>query len=442
MREILIGVALLLAGCTPSGKLMNTDFKTSLLYESGNASMKGYVHAEAKQFIEFCVELDNQDDRLIHSNDQALYPAIDASLWNPEPLFDSRRAVAKDVVRFFKETRTESDEHWGKLYAEIISRANTKHSEAWGEKTIFDDPDLNGFGPWQNAWLLYEGRGEFKGAYAIAVRGTVFSNSPSVAADAWFHPVAAKSFLSQAVQFADSDLATLHSGFAHATFTVLLDDRYGILRVLNDKNLVANTRLYIVGHSQGAAMATMVHAFMHYVMRNDQQKDKAVLDLKGKNYKLKSYGFAQPKPGNYVFSSDFASITQRSDNAIVINNHIDPVPKVPFTLQAAGDLDDDFKGRTFAVKVIHFFSGLGSAMRQGIALLAEPFVKDSAKGYSYFYKYDNINPIGRDKTAGSWNFAPVGHVIFVFGTPGDPKDSFLQHHATTYRKLISEQLGP
>ncbi len=442
MREILIGMALFVTGCAQTGKLMITDFKTSLLYESGNVSIKGYRHEEAKQFIEFCVELDNQDDRLTHSNDKALYPAIDASLWNPEPLFDSRRAVAKDVVRFFKGTGTESDEHSGKLYREIISRANTKHPKGWDEKTIFDDPDSNGFGPWQNAWLLYEGRGEFKGVYAIAIRGTVFSNSPSIAEDAWFHPVEAKSFLSQAVQFADSDLATLHSGFTHASFTVLLDDRYGILRVLNDKNLAANTRLYIVGHSQGAAMATMVHAFMHYVMRNEEKRDKPVFDLKGKNYKLKSYGFAQPKPGNDVFSSDFASITQRSDNAIVINNHIDPVPKVPLTLQATGDFADDFKGRTFTVGVIHFFSGLGSSIRQGIAFLAEPFIKDSAKGYSYFYKYDNIKPIGGDRTAASWNFAPAGHVLFVYGTPGNPKDLFLQHHATTYRKLISEQLGP
>src|SRR5258708_10543202 len=354
---------------------MNTDFKTSLLYESGNVSMKGYRHGEAKQFIEFCVELDNQDDRLIHSNDKALHTVRDVRLWNPETLFDSRRAVAKDVVRFFKGSGTESDEHWGKLYTEIISRANAKHSEGWGEKTIFDDPDLNGFGPWQNAWLLYEGRGEFKGAYAIAVRGTVFSNSPSVAADAWFHPVAAKRFLSQAVQFADSDLATLPSGFTHASFTVLLDDRYGILRVLNDKNLVANTRVYIVCHSQGAAMATLVHAFMHSVIRNEEKRDKPVFDLKGKNYKLKSYGFAQPKPSNDVFSSDFASITQRSDNAIVINNHIDPVPKVPLTLQATGDFADDFKGRTFTVGVIHFFSGLGSSIRQRLAFLAEPLIK-------------------------------------------------------------------
>lgn len=423
---------------------MTTDFKTSQQYASGDVSIKGYRHEEAKQFIEFCVELDNQDDRLAHSNDKALYPAIDASLWNPEPLFDSRWAVAKDVVRFDLVEFSKGnggDEPWGTLYREIISRATTKHPEGWDKNTIFNDPDLNGFGPWQNAWLLYGGRGEFKGAYAIAIRGTVFSNTPSVAEDAWSHSVGARSFLSQAVQFADSDIANLHSGFAHASFTLLLDDRYGVLRVLKEKNLAASTRLYIVGHSQGAAMATIAHAFMHYAMRNDEREEKPVFDLKGKNYKLKSYGFAQPKPGNHVFSSDFASVTQSSDNAIVINNHIDPVPKVPLTLQATGDLDGDFKGGTFMVKTLHFISGLGSSIRRGVAFLAEPFVKESAKGYSYFYSYDNIKPIGRDKTAASWDFAPAGHVLFVFGTPGNPDDPFLQHHATTYRKLIREQLG-
>src|SRR5258708_4279607 len=134
MRAILSGVAVLFAaGCTSTGRLMTTDFKTSQQYASGDVSIKGYRHEEAKQFIEFCVELDNQDDGLAHSNDKALYPAIDASLWNPEPLFDSRWAVAKDVVRFDLVEFSKGnggDEPWGTLYREIISRATTNHPEA------------------------------------------------------------------------------------------------------------------------------------------------------------------------------------------------------------------------------------------------------------------------------------------------------------------------
>jgi len=408
-------------------------------YESGDLTNKGYRYEEAKEFVEFCVELDNQDDRLKNKDDPNLYPKIDPALWNPTPIYDSRAKVAKDVVNFKSGIEIPQLKHWSKLLQEIIRHADTKYQGQWEEDTIFKDPDLNGFGPWQNAWLLYEGRGAYAGTYAIAIRGTVFSNRPNVAEDAIFHPVVATEFLSKAVQFADSETAALHSGFTHATFTLLLDDRYGILRILHDQGIPANAQLYVIGHSQGAAMATITHAFLHYAMRNDDTStDK--FGLKALHYKLKSYAIAQPKPGNYGFSADFAHITQQTDNAIVINNHIDPVPKVPLTLQATGDLDNDFRGSSLAVRALRFVSGFGSTFRGVIAFVSEPFVRKSAEGYSYFYHYENIKPLGGDKTAASWNFSPAGHVVLVFGIPGDPNDLFLQHHATTYRKLISEQL--
>lgn len=43
---------------------MNSESKEYRPYESGDVSKKGHHHEEAKQFIVFCVELDNQDDRL------------------------------------------------------------------------------------------------------------------------------------------------------------------------------------------------------------------------------------------------------------------------------------------------------------------------------------------------------------------------------------------
>jgi len=434
-----LAMALVIAGCTTTGGIMNGG-NSGNRYESGDPANKGYRYEEAKEFVEFCVELDNQDDRLKHKDDTSLYPQIDAALWNPTPIYDSRAKVAKDVVNFKNGVEVPQLEHWGKLMREIIRHADTKYHGKWQEDTISGDPDLNGFGPWQNAWILYEGRGTYAGAYAIAIRGTVFSNAPNVAEDAIFHPVVAKEFLSKEVQFADSENATLHSGFTHATFTLLLDDRYGILRILNDMGIPAKSRLYVIGHSQGAAMATIAHAFLHYAMRNDDTSVNR-FGLKDLHYKLKSYVFAQPKPGNHGFSADFAYITQETDNAVVINNHIDPVPKVPLTLQATGDLDNDFRGSSFAVRTLRFVSGFGSTFRRFISFVSEPFVKKSAEGYSYFYHYENMKPLGDDRTASSWNFLPAGHVVLVFGTPGNPKDLFFQHHATTYRELISEQLG-
>lgn len=437
-----------LLGCTTTRKVENVNAIVNLPFESSDQSMRGYRQQEARAFIEFCVELDSQDDRqdakLKGLHTPQFDPQIDTKVWSL--VYDSRMAVAADIARYAKAPTTDADKPWKKLYDGTIARANKAYPKGWQASDIYDDPTLNGFGPWGNAWLLYEGHGEFQGAYAIAIRGTVFSYKPSAIEDAWFHTVEAVSFLSPIIKFCDSRTASLHSGFAHATFTLLLDSRYGILAQLAELKVPAHSKLYLVGHSQGAAMVTLTHAFLHYAMRDDDARASPILGLKGKDYLLKSYGFAQPKPGDYEFSYDFAAITQRNDNAIVINNAIDAVPQVPMTLQALGDLNDDFKGTGTAEKLIQFFSSAGSRIRRGIAVVAEPFTKRSAAGYGYFYNYEGLvmngtTKLGTDKTASTWNFAPAGHVYFVYGTPGDPKDLFLQHHAWTYRNLIRDQLG-
>ena len=164
--------------------------------------------------------------------------------------------------------------------------------------------------------------------------------------------------------------------------------------------------------------------------------------LYGKNYKLKSYVFAQPKPGNFEFSADFAYITQGLDNAIVINNDIDPVPQVPLTLQDLGDLGHDLPRTSIGTRVFHFIAGIGSGLRGVVGRIAEPIVRRSDAGFGYYYGYPNFIPDKKwENIASSWDFLPAGHVILVYGTtPSDTTDEFLQHHACMYRNLIKEQL--
>jgi len=428
-------------------------FSTTDEYQSGPASAGGYVHEEATSFVEFCVELDNQDDRLQHPKKTDAWPRIDATLWDPHPIYDSREAVAADYIAYKKagspvpkagqELPADDDvAYWWKLYAQIEDNARRTGVSDLTEETIRNNANLNGFGPWQNAWLLYQGRGRNAGKYAIAIRGTVFSNTPSAVEDLFFQPLMAQSFLSNAVSFSDSSLAAIHSGFAHATFTTLLDARYGILPVI-DRKVPSGSPLFVVGHSQGAAMATLVHAFLHHAMRDADRNGRDPFGLKGKAYRLKSYVFAQPKPGNYQFAAEFSRFTQNVDNAIVINNDIDPVPKVPFTLQASEDLATDFKGRFLVARAVHFVSAFGKSIRRLISAVGEPIVRQSAASYGRFYQYGQIKPVDKERTGSSWDFVPAGRVILVFGTPAQDQqdDIFLQHHATTYRKLIGEQLG-
>ncbi|WP_346352977.1 lipase family protein [Azotosporobacter soli] len=415
----------------------------------------GYVHEEAANFIEFCIELNNQDNRfqLKDSNDaaqlQKFEAAIDPALWNPVPLFDSRKQVAADYIRFrtspsAPEQGEDDLSHWEKLFTELEARAAAKNLTPLTQELIESSPDLNGFGPWQNAWLLYQGVGSNAGRYAIAIRGTVFSNSPSAIEDAFFQPVQARRFLSDAVSFAASDAAALHSGFAHATFTTLFDLRYGILQILNEQQLPTDAVLYIVGHSQGASMATLIHSFFHHAMQSAETTGEDPFALKDTRYHLKSYAFAQPKPGTPSFASDFARITQQYDNAVVINNDLDSIPKVPLTLESMSDLETAFPPASIATRLLRFISGFSSGFRSLVGAVIEPHVRKSAQNYGYFYRYDSLKPLRSIATDSSWCFEPAGQVLFVFGTPTPPQfadDLFYQHHATTYRELIRAQLG-
>lgn len=240
------------------------------------------------------------------------------------------------------------------------------------------------------------------------------------------------------MSFASNNEAALHSGFAHATFTTLLDRRYGILPVLQDLDLPIGTQLYLVGHSQGAAMATLIHAFLL------QAADGAAFGLRDKQYRCKSYAFAQPKPGTDAFAADFARRTQAEDTAIVINNHLDSVPNVPFTLESLHDLENAFPAKNWVTRLIRWVSGFSAAFRSRIGAWLEPRVRNSAKDYGYFYRYDQLKPLSDVKADDSWYFLPAGRLIRVFGSPTPPDkadDLFYQHHATTYRELIRAQLG-
>lgn len=439
-----------ITGCSETGVKMKRDFQLEgTKYISGDPTNKGYSHDEASQFIEFCVDLDSQDDRLPSSKSAShdptstnYRPLYDTALW--KPIFDSRIEVTKDVISFREGRDKNKDQGWANLYDNIIKRATKAQFDNWTPEGLAEDPRFNGFGPYQLAWRLYQGVGKYNGSYAIAIRGTVFSSKPSVVEDTAFHPVFSNEFLNSSVSFASFNGASMHSGFAHGTFSLLFDDRYGVIRQINEKVPPAS-RLYIAGHSQGAAMATLTHAFLHYAMKNASAGNN-VFGLSGKNYKLKSYAFAQPKPGNYEFSGDFSNITQDSDNAIVINNDIDPVPQVPLTLQDLGDLDHDLAGTSTGMVLFHYISGIGSGIRGLFGRVAEFFTVEVDKGWGYYYNYPTFVPDkNKEKIGSSWNFTSAGHVIWVYGNPADPAnktDPFLQHHAYTYRNLINTQLNP
>lgn len=441
-----------LAACSTTTRHTIETIPTPATYNASSGMSRGYQYSEAKDFIEFCVDLDSQDDRQAHPDDPLYTPQYDPKVW--KTVYDSRDHVARDLVTH----RDDPQDPWHKLYQETGDRwrndlaSHQLYMPAWDEQQLSQDPRYNGFGHYQTAWVLYQNQTVVPPAppiYAIAIRGTVLSSQPSAVEDILFHPVLAQHFLNDDVSFASYQGASVHSGFAFATFTLLFDERYGILQALRQYQVPDGARLYIVGHSQGAAMATLVQAFLHYAGTTQAATGATAtgdpFGLDSKHFALKSYTFAQPKPGNFYFAADFARYTQAADSAIVINNDIDPVPQVPLTLQDLGDIEDYLPGASFGANLLRYISGIGSGLRGTIGRAAEPFVKHADSGYGLFLPDDSPTTHNTDRTGSSWNFVAAGHVLLVFGTPqtlcGTGCDQFIQHHAWMYRDLIKAQLG-
>jgi hypothetical protein len=206
-----------------------------------------------------------------------------------------------------------------------------------------------GFNRYGNRWAVYQRGGSKR--YAIIVRGTVLDKSVnllrqrSVLQDALALTVGASqvnfSFIDPSepkdsskrgvIQLALDDKASVHIGFAYGLVDILLHEN-GQSLVKYLATLPDSSELYITGHSQGAGIATLLHAFLHYSGSPNNKQ----YGLASKGFKLRSYVFAQPKPGDWRFLLDFtrniASETS-GESAYVINNVNDWVPQVPLTIQ-------------------------------------------------------------------------------------------------------------
>ena len=406
-------------------------------FVSGDYANRGYRFDEASQAIEFCVELDCQGERLKRRDDDLCTAHVDAAMWNPEPIHDSRRAVAEDVIAY-KRGEIAENFPWAGLYADILRRGRRAPPCPWSFEAFVADPRYNGFSPYRLAWALYEGRGDFAGAYTIAIRGSVSTARPDVLDDFSFRPTRATHFLNTQASFAGIDAAEVHGGFAHGAFALLLDDRYGVLRVLHDLGIHRYARIYLTGHSRGAAIATLAHAFLHYAMLRPECA--RACGLEDSHYRLKSYAFGQPKPGNFEFAADFASITQRPDNALVINNHLDAVPRMPLTLQNPVDLVADPHGESWMQRCLLHLASVPGEVQLLFGRMAESFARRPQGGFGRIFNAAAVGAPGHETPGHSWNFQPAGHVMLVYGQPGDAADPFRPHRAWTYRQLIHEQL--
>lgn len=384
--------------------------RDSLTHQPANS---GFNDEEAKKMIEFCIELNDQDSRIDPRNTGN--PEFIANLDGCAKVYDSRDGLG-------------------------------------------ENPNDNGFGVFENAWLLYKYTAN-PGHYVLAIRGTI--GQKSILDDVLATTIAANAGIEfpknriLPVTFAATPGAEVHLGFAYAAFTLLFDKQRGILKQLSD-NVPAGVHLTITGHSQGAAIATLVHAFLHYALTDPSDR----YGLNAKALQLKSYLFAQPKPGNAQFGIDFARIAGSRGAAFVINNHLDPVTKVPLTNQTLAEAVYDtlaesaMQGMGAKRVVIKGLGGISRVIFKTRNQIAEWVGNKTAKLYHQHemdqidtHYFDDLPPIA-DTPVNSLNYSVCGTLVPLFGVfdggdlypPAQPGevDFLLQHHATTYRKLMQQ----
>lgn len=306
--------------------------------------------------------------------------------------------------------------------------------------------DSQSIGPFDNRWQLWKDASG-TGNHAVVIRGTV-NQTGSIIEDLLAVMIPATSSitvdgLTLGYQFAADPLAAVHLGFALGTLITVFDPTAGILFHLADK-VPSGSGVFVVGHSQGAAMATLCRSFLNYT---------SLLSDLDRTYSFKTYAFAQPKPGNDHYGDDYEAIAGNAGTAFTINNDQDWVPQVPFTFELYRDIN-----------VPNVLSVLGSQPPPGVAAIHEAVTRyhHEHAGKALARQKPVLDHLGaalrhnllakHTPAAGAasglrivptLNFVGCGSAIALQGTPGDnpddPSDGWWQHHAALYYLLLQKQ---
>ncbi len=227
------------------------------------------------------------------------------------------------------------------------------------------------------------------------------------------------------------------TAYVHVGWTIgigFMEDK--ILSKINEYYKKGVRNFYISGHSQGAALATLLTSYLHY--NSDIPKD----------IQFKTYALAAPKPGNLAYSYDFSSYTQEGWAYRIVNT-LDWVPETPFTIQVV----DDINSINPLVTIEETTKSLGKFERLIILSIYGKMSKKLTKAQEYMTKYtgDKVYsfvqkdlPFLEESTfEKSYEYTPCGiqHVLVPTKEDlkhfEDPNDSFTHHHVWNYYYILN-----
>lgn len=309
-----------------------------------------------------------------------------------------------------------------------------------GWELVYDSPVIGAF---DNKWQLWRSPGADR--WAIVIRGTVASNVSSIVEDLLATMIPARGILAldggRGLHYCfsmDPD-AKVHLGFALGALLLAFDNSAGILAQVSQL-VPAGADLILTGHSQGAAIATLLRALFAYLQ---------ALGVPWRSfYGFPTYAFAQPKPGNPHFAHDYEMLPL----VFRFTNPFDWVPQVPLSLQFLAGLNPPNPISTLPID---------AAVRMLIGILTEVQNLGRAAHLAKFLPQIDllgkmtiwpeagalIAPTGDPSIpfAAGLDFEPAGIPISLPGGPGinpvNPKDDGWQHHAAMYASLLQELAG-
>jgi hypothetical protein len=141
----------------------------------------------------------------------------------------------------------------------------------------------------------------------------------------------------------DDDKAAVHAGWLIATAFLSRD----ILPKIDSLSRNGVHEFYIMGHSQGGAIAYLLTALF---LNLQKQKELSA------DFVFKTYCSAAPKPGNLYFAYAYENMT-KGGWAFTVVNSADWVPETPFSIQTTMDFNpsNPFVNAKSTIKKAPFF---------------------------------------------------------------------------------------
>ncbi len=232
--------------------------------------------------------------------------------------------------------------------------------------------------------------------------------------------------------------ASVHAGWLYCMLSMWPEMR----PVIDSLHAAGFRDLIVTGHSQGGALANLLTAHLKIGQADGNLP---------KDWRIKTYATAPPKPGNLHFAHSYAQLTLGgwAWNLILT---ADWVPETPVTLQTLSDFNlvNPFKHSRFVEERAPFPGGL---IYRGLVGLLDAPGKRAMRRYRFFLgslperfvssEYPGFEP---PDYAEGLNYVRAGETRYLFADeayfqafPQDPDRPFIHHLHGPYLYLLHRQ---